>query len=102
MIEVEKEIFNKRDEMRAETSNLVAEIGRSSKQVAEISAKIGAIENAKTELTFRVGQFLSQNLNSDDPKVRKVLTNHRSLVSKIIYLKQSIQYNTRLARRAQR
>jgi chromosome segregation ATPase len=99
---VEQEIASKREQMKAETESLVAEIGRGSKSVAEYSARIGALENAKTELSFRIGQFLSQNLDSENPEIRKVLGNHRSIISKIIYLKRSIQYNTRLARRAGR
>jgi chromosome segregation ATPase len=99
---IEKEIAAKREEMRAECAELVSEIGRSSKVVAELSAKIGSLENAKSELSFRIGQFLSNNLDSKNPEIKKVLRNFGPIVDKIVYLKRSIQYNTRLARRAMR
>jgi chromosome segregation ATPase len=102
--EVERQIGKKRESMRQDSADLVAEIGRNSKLLAEISAKVGALENAKNELTFKMGQYLSNNLDSRDEEIRKILSSNEAspLISKIHYLRKSIQYNTRLARRAPR
>ena len=67
--------------------------------IAELSAKIGALENQKGEISFLVGQYLSNNLDSRDPAVQHALRPFRPLISRIKYLKASIQYNQRLARR---
>ena len=89
-----------RAQMREESSGLVEEIGILSKRVAEISAKIGTLENSKAELSFHVGIYLSQNSDSPDPEIQKVLAACRPIIAKINVLRRSIQYNQRLARRS--
>lgn len=96
---IDDDITSRRDKLKNDTAELVAEIGRRSKQIAELSAKIGAVENQKGEISFLVGQYLSNNLDSRDPAVQLALRPFRPLISRIKYLKASIQYNQRLARR---
>ncbi len=98
--EVDEAISQQREEMKRESSDLVAEIGRMSKRVADLSAKIGALENSKTELAFQVGQYLSNNADSRNPEVQKVLRPYRSIMGQIGQLRKSIQFNQRLARRS--
>ena len=97
---VDSKIATLREQMRQESSGLVVEIGILSKRVAEISAKIGTLENAKAELSFHVGVYLSQNSDSPDREIQKVLADCRPIISKIDFLRRSIQYNQRLARRS--
>lgn len=97
---VDAKIAGLRERMREESADLVAEIGRLSKQVAEVSAKIGTLENSKTELSFQMGVYLSQHGESRDPELMHVLAECRPIMGKIAYLRKSIQYNQRLARRS--
>lgn len=96
---VDGEIARQRQEMKDESADLVTEIGKLSKQIAELSAKIGSVENMKTDLSFKVGVYLCNNAEDDRPEIREVIGSYRQLVSKILYLRRSIQYNQRLARR---
>lgn len=100
--EIDSQISSLREAHKAETAGLVQEIGRRSKQIAEISARVGSLESQKTELSFQVGQFLSHQLDSRDPEMRKLLSRYGPLAGRISYLRRSIQYNQRLARRASR
>ena len=94
--EIEEEIGRVRQEMARETAGIRTEIGRLSKQVAEVSAKIGALQNLKNDLSYEVGQFLSQNAYSRSPEVRGVLKKHRAIITKILYFRRSIDYHARL------
>lgn len=100
--EMDAKITAARDAHKAQTSGLVLEIGKRSKQIADISAKIGALESQKNEFSFQIGQYLSNQIENPEPEVRKVLSRFGPLVSRIRYLRRSIQYNQRLARRANR
>lgn len=97
---VDAVIAKLRETMRTESADLVAEIGKLSKQVAELSAKIGTLENAKTELSFQVGVYLSQHAESRDQEMLKVLSECRPIVGRINYLRKSIGFHQRLARRS--
>lgn len=99
---IDAEISGLRDRHKTQTADLVLEIGKRSKQIAEISARVGAMEAQKNEFSFQIGQYLSNQIDNPDPGVRKVLSKYGPLVSRIIYLRRSIQYNQRLARRASR
>lgn len=99
---MDAEIGGLRERHKSQTSDLVLEIGRRSKQIAETSARIGAVESQKNELSFQIGQYLSGQIDQADPEVRKVLGRFGPLVGRIRYLRRSIQYNQRLARRASR
>ena len=99
---IDAEIAGLRDKHKAETADLVQEIGRRSKLIAETSARIGAVESQKNELSFQVGQYLSNQIDNPDPEVRKVLSRYVALINRIRHLRRSIQYNQRLARRASR
>ena len=93
---IEQEIDTIKQEMARETAGVRTEIGRLSKQVAEVSAKIGALQNLKNDLSYEVGQYLSQNAYSRSPEVRLVLKRHRAIISKILYFRRSIDYHARL------
>lgn len=99
---IDAEVTGLRDKHKAETADLVQEIGRRSKMIAETSARIGAVESQKNELSFQVGQYLSNQIDNPDPEVRKVLSRYSGLINRIRHLRRSIQYNQRLARRASR
>ena len=65
---------------------------------ADISAKIGSLQNSKNALANRIGRYLSQNIESPSHEIRSVLSKHRALTSKIRYFRQSIGYFQRLVR----
>lgn len=99
---IDAEIAGLRERHKSETADLVQEIGRRSKQIASLSARVGAFEANKNELSFQIGQFLSNQIDAPDPAVRQVLSRYGPLVKRIKYLRRSIQFNQRLARRASR
>jgi chromosome segregation ATPase len=99
---IDEEVASRRDALRAETTELVSDIGRRSKQIAELSAKIGAVDTQKGDISFRIGQFLSHHTASKDPAIRAVLQPYRPIVRRIEQLRASVQYNQRLARRVSR
>ena len=99
---IDEEVGGRRDALKSETTDLVTEIGKRSKYIAELSAKIGSIDTQKGELTFMIGQYLSNAIDSREPGVHKALSPYRPIVSKIKSLRASIQYNQRLARRVSR
>ena len=99
---IDAEIAGLRERHKAETADLVQEIGKRSKQIAELSARVGALEASKNELSFQIGQYLSNQIDAPEPAVRQVLSRYGPLVKRIKYLRRSIQYNQRLARRASR
>jgi len=84
--------------IKQETAELNAEIGRLSKQIADLSAKIGSLENTKSGFYFTVGHYLSDQIDSRDPEITGVLRKHRQLISRILYYRRSIAYNQRLTR----
>lgn len=99
---IDEEVNSRREQLRNETAELVQEIGKRSKQIAELSAKIGSIDTQKGELSFLIGQYLSNAIDGRDRAVDKALNPYRPIVAKIKSLRTSIQYNQRLARRASR
>ena len=102
MQRIDDEVSARREQLKSETTDLVSEIGRRSKQIAELSAKIGSIDTQKGELTFQIGQYLSNAIDGRDPGAQRALNTYRPIVTKIKSLRSSIQYNQRLARRATR
>ena len=99
---IDEEVNARREQLRNETAELVLEIGKRSKQIAELSARIGSIDTQKGELSFLIGQYLSNAIDGRDKAVDKALAPYRAIVAKIKSLRTSIQYNQRLARRASR
>jgi chromosome segregation ATPase len=99
---IDEEVTSRREQLRNETAELVQEIGKRSKQIAELSAKIGSIDTQKGEMSFLMGQYLSNAIDGKDRTVDKALHPYRPIVAKIKSLRTSIQYNQRLARRASR
>ena len=99
---LDEEIASRREALRLETTDLVSEIGRRSKFIAEHSARIGSLDTQKGDLSFRIGQYLSNHMDSRDPAIQQALSAYRPIVSKIKTLRSSIQYNQRLARRVGR
>src|SRR5690606_3244323 len=99
---IDDEVGERREQLKAETAELVAEIGRRSKQIAELSAKIGSIDTQKGDLSFLIGQYLSHAIHSRSEGTDRPLNAFRPIVVKIKSLRASIQYNQRLARRISR
>lgn len=99
---IDEEVTARRDQLRMETTELVSEIGRRSKHIAELSAKIGSVDTQKGDLTFQMGQYLSNAIDGRDKGAQAALNAYRPIVSKIKSLRNSIQYNQRLARRITR
>lgn len=100
--QVEADVAARREQLKLETTELVSEIGKRSKYIAELSARIGAVETRKGEISFLIGQFLSRHLDSRDPQIQQILGSFRPIVARIKSLKASIHYNQRLARRVPR
>ena len=99
---IDAEIAGLRERHKSDTADLVQEIGRRSKQIAELSARVGALEANKNEFSFQIGQYLSNQIDAPDPGVKQVLSRYGLLVKRIKHLRRSIQFNQRLARRASR
>ena len=99
---IDAEITGLRERHKVQTADLVLEIGKRSKQIAEISARVGSFESQKNEFSFQIGQYLSSQIENPDPAIRQVLSRFGPLAGRIRYLKRSIHYNQRLARRASR
>lgn len=99
---IDDEVATRREQLKSETAELVLEIGRRSKQIAELSAKIGSIDTQKGDLSFLIGQYLSNSIDGRDPATQRALDAYRPIVAKIKSLRASIQYNQRLARRISR
>lgn len=99
---VDEEILALRNRVKEDTQELVSGIGRRAKQIAEISAKIGSLETQKNELAFRMGQFLSSHIDENPESLRPILRRFGPLVDRVRYLRRSIKYNQRLARRSGR
>lgn len=95
---IDLNLGEKRQAMKTATSDIVSKIGKGSKQLADISAKIGSLQNSKNALANRIGRFLSQNIENPSQEIRSVLSKHRALTSKIRYFRQSIGYFQRLVR----
>ena len=99
---LDQELTEGKARLKQDTAELNAEVSRLSKQIAELSAKIGALENTKSGFYFTVGHFLSNNIDTRDQLIFRVLRKHRQLISRIIYYRRSIAYNQRLTRVAKR
>ena len=102
VLQIDKETTARRERLKAETTELVSSIGKRSKQIAELSARIGAVDAKKAEISFVIGQYLGRHLESRDPAVQEVLRPFRPIVGRIKDLRASIRYNQRLARRIAR
>jgi chromosome segregation ATPase len=102
VLQIDKETTARRERLKAETTELVSSIGKRSKQIAELSARIGAVETKKGEISFVIGQYLGRHLDSRDAAVQEVLRPFRPIVGRIKDLRASIRYNQRLARRIAR
>lgn len=102
VLAVDEEILTIRNHVKSDTQDLVAGIGRRAKQIAEISAKLGSLETQKNELAFRMGQFLSSHIDENPEFLRPILRRFGPLVDRVRYLRRSIKYNQRLARRSGR
>lgn len=99
---LDRQLTEGKASIKLDTAELNIEIGRLSKQIAELSARIGALENTKSEFYFTIGHYLSDRIGARDPQIDPVLRKHRQLVSRIIYFRRSITYNQLLTRTGKR
>lgn|GEM_PF-1388119 len=93
-----EELVAGKSRVKEETAQLNIEVSRLSRQIADLSARIGALENTKSGFYFTVGHHLSNHIDSRDPAITAVLRKHRPLISRILYYRRSIAYNQRLTR----
>ncbi len=96
--EVDSNLETRKSALRAASAEIVGQIGKAAKQLADLSAQIGSLQNSKNALANRIGHFLSQHVESPPPEVKSVLRKHGALTSKIKYFRRSIHYNQRLSR----
>jgi len=95
---LDQELTDGKARLKQDTLEITAEIGRLSKQIADLSARIGSLENTKSGFYFTVGHFLSNHIDARDPEIFHVLRKHRQLVSRILYYRRSIAFNQQLTR----
>jgi len=95
----ESRIEEVRAEARGNMASMMHQVSKSSKRVADYTARIGALDVTKKNLSYRVGAFLSRNADSDDPDVKPALKKYKNILSKIAQLRRSIRYHRILAGR---
>ena len=96
--EVDAELESRKTSLREASAKVVGQIGKAAKQLADLSAQIGSLQNSKNALANRIGHFLSQHVENPPQEVKEVLRKHGALTSKIKYFRRSIHYNQRLSR----
>ena len=89
----ERKIKDFKINTRDEISEAMNKVTKSSKLVADYSAKVGAIETAKKEICMKIGSFLSNDENSNNPQIIAVLNKNKLLMDKIKDLKKSITFH---------
>ncbi|MFN0127037.1 MAG: hypothetical protein ACKV19_10190 [Verrucomicrobiales bacterium] len=99
---LDRQLTEGKASIKQDTAELNIEVGRLSKQIADLSARIGALENTKSEFYFTIGHYLSDRIGDRDPLIDTVLRKHRQLVSRIIYFRRSVTYNQLLTRMGKR
>lgn len=97
--EIEGEIDSLRREARGRMAEMMNKVSKSSKLVADYTARIGSLDATKKALGFKIGTYLSKHANSGSPEIQPVLKKYRNILSKIAQLRQSIRYNRILAGR---
>jgi hypothetical protein len=78
---------------------MMNKVSKSSKLVADYTARIGSMETTKHSLCFKIGGFLSANSRSTDPDLKPVIKKYRNILSKIAELRVSIHRHRLLAGR---
>lgn len=96
---IEGEIDALRQEARKRMAEMMNKVSKSSKLVADYTARIGSLDATKKALSYKVGSYLSKNANSTAPEIQPVLRKYRNILNKIAQLRQSIRYHRILAGR---
>jgi predicted nuclease with TOPRIM domain len=96
--EVDSQLEAKREELKRASAEIISQLGKSSKELADLAAKVGSLQNSKNALANRIGVYLSRNIDNPSKEIRSVLSKHRELASKIRHFRQSIAYYQRLVR----
>ena len=90
---IEQEIETSRNEARQSMAEMMNKVSKSSKQVADFTARIGSLEANKKTLCYQVGAFLSANHANSDADLKPVIRKYRNILSKTAQLRQSIKYH---------
>ena len=94
---IEEEIEALRTEARTRMAEMMNRVSRSSKMVAEYTARIGSLESTKRELASKVGAFLSANYRSSDSDLKPVVRKYGNILNKIQALRVSIRRHRLIA-----
>ena len=97
--QIEEKIEIIRNDARKKMSEMMNRVSKSSKQVADFTARIGALEVTKHALCYKIGCFLSANYKSGDADLQPLMRKYRNILAKIQQLRQSIHYRRILAGR---
>lgn len=97
--QIEQEIESLRTDARARMAEMMNKVSRSSKLVADYTARIGSLEANKRALATKIGAFLAANYKSTDPDLAPILRKYRNILSKIDALRSSIGRRRLLAGR---
>jgi len=96
---IEEEIESVRAEARTRMAEMMNRVSRSSKLVAEYTARIGSLESTKRALASKVGAFLSANHRSNDADLKPVVRKYSNILGKIQALRLSIRRHRLIAGR---
>ena len=92
----ERNLKNFKSDTRNQISEAMNKVTKSAKLVATYSAKIGSIETAKKEIYMKIGSYLSDDKNSNNPQIIEVLNKNKLIMSKIKGLNKSIMFHRSL------
>ena len=92
----ERNLKNFKSDTRYQISEAMNKVTKSAKLVATYSAKIGSIETAKKEIYMKIGSYLSDDKNSNNPQIIEVLNKNKLIMSKIKGLNKSIMFHRSL------
>ena len=78
-------------------SEIMSKVSKSSKDLASNTTEFEAIQSYKEKAYMKIGAFLLQNFNSDDPSIISIKEKFKIRPSEIVRLQRSIQYHHILA-----
>ena len=78
-------------------SEIMSKVSKSSKDLASNTTEFEAIQRYKEKAYMKIGAFLVQNFNSDDPSIISIKEKFKIRPSEIVRLQRSIRYHQILA-----
>lgn len=94
---LDQRIELRRKDMRQEALGSVQSIGKANRSISTTRAELGNLENGMITLYNEVGRYLCTH--SNEPATKETLRQHRNLIGQMRALRQSINYNNKLAGR---